>query len=135
MSRITTHRVLAFIIDTVFISIINTILSGFIDVNYELYSFELLDRKWEIVNGLYPLVLLLYFLFFDLFKNGLSIGKSFFAIKITATSSELNKATLVKRTLLKFIFTYSPLFLVLIIYYAVKGTVLYDNLTNTKVEA
>lgn len=135
MSKISTQRVLAFIIDSIIISIINTLMMSLIEIDkYEIYSFELFSRNWVLNNNLYLFVLILYFMFFDFFKNGVSIGKSLLKLRIQSTNNNLNKIILIKRTLLKFLFLFSPLLLVVIIYYLIKETILYDNLTKTKVD-
>ena len=134
MSKISTQRVLAFIIDSIIISIINILMMGLLEIDkYKIYSFELFSRNWVLNNNLYLFVLISYFMFFDFFKNGVSIGKSLLKLRIQSTNNNLNKLILIKRTLLKFIFLFSPLLLVVIIYYLIKETILYDNLTKTKV--
>lgn len=135
MSKISTQRVLAFIIDSVIISIINILVMGLLEIDkYEIYSFELFSRKWVLNNNLYLFVLILYFMFFDFFKNGISIGKNLLKLRIQSINNNLNRLVLIKRTLLKFIFLYSPLLLLIIIYYLIKETILYDNITKTKVD-
>lgn len=135
MSKMSTRRVLAFIIDTIIISIINTFIMSIIEIDkYEIYSFELFQRKWVLNNNLYLFVLILYFIFFDFFKNGISIGKSVLNLRIQSTKNELNKSILIRRTLLKFILIYSPLLLLVIINYLIKGTIVYDSLTKTKID-
>lgn len=134
MSKMSTQRFFSFIIDTVIVSILNILIMSILEIDkYEIYSFELFSRKWVVNNNLYLFVLIFYFIFFDLFKKGITIGKSILNLRVLSTSIELNRLTLIKRTFLKFIFIYSPILLVVIIYYFIKETILYDNLTKTKI--
>ena len=133
MSKISTQRILAFFIDNIIVSIIITFLSSLIDLSVlKVLDFELFNRNFSISN--YLVVLVLYYIFFDLFKKGCSIGKNIFYLKLKSDEANFNKITLLKRTFLKFIFIYSPLVIFLIGYYIIKETVFYDFIVKTRIE-
>lgn len=133
MSKISTQRILAFLIDSALVSIIITILSSMIDLSIlKAFDFELFGRKFSM--SAYLIVLILYYIFFDLLKKGNTIGKNILNLSVKSDDPNFNQITLLKRTFLKFIFIYSPLVLFLLGYYLAKETVFYDSVVKTKVE-
>lgn len=133
MSKISTRRILALFIDNAFVSIIITVLSSIINFSIlKALDFEILGRNFSMSTHL--VVLILYFIFFDLFKKGNTLGKSILNLSVKSNEPNFNQITLLKRTFLKFIFFNSPLALFLLGYYIAKETVFYDFVVKTKVE-
>ena len=130
MSKVFTHRIFAFIIDCFFISIFNMFLLNILNLNEKqnLFFFNYLDNIWTIGFSLNFVVFILYFTLFDFFSKGISLGKKFFNINVT--NNQEQTIILIKRTFLKSIFIYSPLIIVLLIYYVNKKSVLYDDVLN-----
>ena len=134
MSKVFTHRIFAFIIDCFFISIFNMFLLNILNLNEKqnLFFFNYLDNIWTIGFSLNFVVFILYFTLFDFFSKGISLGKKFFNINVT--NNQEQTIILIKRTFLKSIFIYSTLIIVLLIYYANKKSVLYDDMLDIKIK-
>lgn len=134
MSKVSTHRIFAFIVDCFFISIFNMFLLNFLNINekQKFFFFNFLDNIWTISFSLNFVVFILYFILFDCFSKGISLGKKLFNINIT--NNQKKTFTFIKRTLLKSIFIHSPLMIVLLIYYANKKSVLYDDMLDIKIK-
>lgn len=123
-------RIYALIIDFLIISVFITFISGFINLDsYKVGSLPLLNREWVVNYSIQFLIIMLYYLLFDCFSGGLSLGKKIMKLKIIKydnTSPSLLEKVL--RTILKsfLLFTiFSPL---LITYYIFKKDVFYDRI-------
>lgn len=134
MSKITKNRILAYIIDSLFISFISVLIINIVGINetIKLYKFNSFNQEWFINFSLNYILFLFYFLFFDILYNGVSIGKNLFDLKIILENNSIK--TFLIRTFLKSLFLYSPLILILFIYYIKQKSILYDDYLKVNVK-
>lgn len=95
-------RIAAFLIDVVIISISISIISNFLPISFKLTEVELFGVQWDLGITLGIFGYLIYFLIFDVFSKGNTIGKHLVKIKtISKTLGQQKLKNLVQRSLYK----------------------------------
>jgi uncharacterized RDD family membrane protein YckC len=101
LTNITNKRIFALVVDLVFISQISVLINNIIRINYEISTFNLYETKISYGYSFMVVVYLIYFIFFDYFYNGKTIGKRIFSIYVVGKSYNLNIKQNIIRSILK----------------------------------
>ena len=118
-------RIYALLIDLIILSQISMLLNNFMKLNFELSSIRLFNKDIDYGFSLMFLVFITYFICFDIFKNGISIGKKVIGISIIHSENKIiSKTSICNRTFLKLISLW--LFPISIFIYLLFGIVLQD---------
>ena len=94
--NIITKRILAFFIDNLIIVFIFSLLNSIVNLEYGKYDIEIFNVVWKIIITPIIFFYLIYFILFDAFNDGITIGKRIFRIKIDAKENKLIKRSIVK---------------------------------------
>lgn len=128
-------RFYALIIDFIIISTIVAFISSFIEIDFcKIGSVRFLEQEWAFRYSIRFLIVVLYYLLFDCFSDGISFGKKIMKLKIVNYHNEapiLKKRLL--RTVLKSFLLFTLISPLLLIHYILKKNVFYDIILKTKI--
>ena len=132
MKKIIYRRIIAFLIDSIFISLIVSLLSGFITIKISLGKFHAMGRDWVVIYQIYFIVVVLYFLTFDTINHGTTVGKKIMHIKVISEidNNAITQNRSILRSLIKSISTTLPI--ISLIYYVFKHVTIQDFISKTK---
>lgn len=134
MENIKQKRIYSIIVDMIISNFIGvTILSLFnLEKNMQLGKFTLLDQEIGYGYSFQAIIILLYFVLFDVFNKGKSFGKLIFSIFVVGNSTlrELSFITRFKRTILKVLGII--IFPISLIMFLAFDTTIHDSVAKTK---
>ena len=134
MKNIDLRRILALTIDLTIVGIIIILLENLFPFFFKTNRIDVFGIELSITVNYHYINVFLYFIFFDLFNNGNTIGKAIVKIKTISVMGEfLNLSMRILRSCVKVInIVFFPI--TLIVFIVFKGYTLHDELV-TKVEA
>lgn len=119
------RRIFAFLIDLVVINIISNI-TVFIFSIINIFEFGL-DNSLKLL----PIIFIIYFVSFDIFNGGDTIGKKYAKIKMQYEVKNYLLIVIFSRALLKCLFFY--VFILVLIYYFIFNKILIDEIFKGKI--
>jgi len=128
-------RFLAFLIDSIVISLIVGFLSGIFNLDdFTIGKYSFFGLVWKVKYSVNFFVALIYFLLIDVFSNGKSLGKRIFGLTVVPERGENSTIqTKVARTLFKTTSLYTFFLIpVILIYYLIKNDIVYDAFLKLK---
>lgn len=129
-----TKRIYAHLIDILALLALTVIVSYLIPIEGDLTTASFLGLDWTIDYSLKLLIVIAYYMFFDVLNNGISFGKSVMNLTILDEDGNLVRiGKRLSRSVLKSFSLYSGLFVLLLIYYFLNNKIYYDKVLQTKV--
>lgn len=125
------NRVFSFLLDAFIVGIMTSLIESLFTFISDKHSFELFGINFNYSLSLSLLIYLIYFIVFDLFLDGKSIGKLIWKIKIVSkeNSMDFTISSHIRRTMLKLV-SILILPISILMFLLNQGFTLHDYYTN-----